>query len=175
MRRPHLRDAPAVPPPPPGYELRTFGGETDLEPLAATLTAAFGEPWGVEAVRRVLTESPDVRAVYVAAHGGRPVATASSRYLPERFGGSGIVHWVGTHPEHAGRGLGLALVARVLDDFAERGYPDAVLQTDDFRLPAIRMYLKLGFTPVYEVEGEDHRARWSAVFERLLVGEGVAG
>ena len=50
-----------------------------------------------------------------------------------------------------------------------------MLQTDDFRLPAIRMYLKLGFTPVYEVEGEDHRARWSAVFERLLVGEGVAG
>ena len=52
----------------------------------------------------------------------------------------------------------------------ERGYPAAVLETDDFRIPAIRSYMKLGFVPVYDVRGEDHRARWSKVTARRRIG-----
>ena len=168
MRRPHLRDLPPTPPLPDGYALRALREGDDLAALAETLTGAFGETWPEDTVRERLTDDATVRAVYVALHGGRTVATASSRLLPDRFPCSGYVHWVGTHPAHLRRGLGAALMARVLADFAEREYADAVLETDDFRLQAIRTYLRFGFVPVYTTEGEDHTERWSAVFRELL-------
>ena len=167
MRRPHLLDLPGNAPP-PGYALRPAGGEEDVAALAAVLTGAFGDLWTADRVRRTLTEAPDVRAVYVATWHGRPVATASSRLLPDRFPGSGVVHWVGTHPDHARRGLASALVARVLRDFRDRGDTAAALETDEFRLPAIRTYFRFGFLPVDEVAGEDHRPRWSTVVQELF-------
>lgn len=96
------------------------------------------------------------------------MATASSRWLPHLYPGSGYVHWVGTHPDHTRRGLAMALMARLLQDFRERGYRDAVLETDDFRIPALKTYLRCGFLPVYIVKGEDHRSRWAAIFQTIF-------
>lgn len=168
MRRPHLRDVPQVPKLLSGYELREFGSGDDLRSLAATLSAAFEEEWTVQRVRDSLTDAADVEAVFAVFHGGKAVATASIRSLPERFPDSGYVHWVGTHPAHARRGLASVLLARLLGEFAERGCRDAVLETEDFRLAAIRTYLRFGFTPVYEVGDEDHRERWAAIFQTAL-------
>ncbi len=159
MRRPHLDAIPAPAPLPAGYALPPLREGEDLAPLAATLAAAFADRWD---------EAPDVRAVYAVIWRDRPVATAASRELPARFPGAGYLHWVGTDPTHGRRGLASALVTRVLRDFADRGDTAAVLETDDFRLPAIRTYLKFGFLPVYEVDGEAHDARWTAVFQRLF-------
>lgn len=168
MRRPYLLDLPKVAPLPEGYRLRTFQRDDALAPLATTLSAAFGVPWDIDRVHNKLTEAPDVKAIYIVDWQGRPVATASSRCLPDRFPGAGIVHWVGTQPHHAHRGLSSVLITRLFEDFLQRGYTEAVLETDDFRIPAIRLYLKFGFTPVYEVDGEDHRCRWSAIFQTLF-------
>ena len=168
MYRPHLDNVPATRPLPEGYEVRQFEAGDDIEALAETLTSAFAEEWSVERVKSSLTEASDVLAVYVVTWEGRPVATASSRLDPGPFAGSGYVHWVGAHADHAGRGLGTALMVRLFEDFRERGYPDAVLQTDDFRIPAIKSYLRCGFLPVYEVQGDDQRARWSAIFQQVL-------
>jgi hypothetical protein len=57
MQRPHLRDVPAARPLPAGYTLRQAGA-ADESALAATLTAAFGESWTPERVRRELTGAP---------------------------------------------------------------------------------------------------------------------
>ena len=168
MRRPYLRDIPESPRLPDGYDLHLFGPADKLSSLATTLTAAFEESWDEARARSVLTENRDVLAVYVVTHGGAVVATASSQYLPDRFPSSGRVHWVGTHPGHTGRGLASALLSRVLQDFIERGHRDAVLETQDFRLPAIRTYLRFGFLPVYNVLGEDHRPRWSSALQVAL-------
>ena len=40
-----------------------------------------------------------------------------------------------------------------------------MLDTDDFRLPAIKNYLNLGFVPVYA--GESHLLRWQSIFKKL--------
>jgi mycothiol synthase len=68
-------------------------------------------------------------------------------------------------PEHQGKQLGLVLVLHVLDYFKKKGFREAILDTDDFRLPAIRTYLKLGFEPVYI--GENHRRRWELIMHKL--------
>jgi ribosomal protein S18 acetylase RimI-like enzyme len=169
LRRPHLRDLPAVPPLPAGYDLRE-AVEVDVPGLSAALSAAFTEiTWGEEEVRQRLIAAPDVRAVYVVTWQGEIVATASSRYVPEQYGETGIVHWVGTHPEHARRGLGAALVTCVLVDFILRGYPEAMLETQDYRHDAIRLYLRFGFIPTYDYGEGDQCAIWSGLFQQLLL------
>ena len=170
MRRPHLRDLPAVPPLPVGYDLREAAGEADVPALRAprSLSPFRRSRGAISDARQRLTAAPDVRAVYVVTWQGAVVATASSRYLPEQFGETGIIHWVGTQPEHARRGLGAALVTCVLVDFILRGYPDALLETQEYRLDAIRLYLRFGFTPAYDIGDGDQRALWSALFPRLF-------
>lgn len=170
MHRPHVRDEPRIRPLPPGYEVRLAQGAADEVALATVMTTAFPEDaeWTVERVRSGLTEAADVRAVYVVTWEDVPVATASSRYDPKLWPDTGYVHWVGGLPEHGGKGLGSALMLRLLQDFRERGYRDAVLETDDFRVPAVKVYLRHGYLPVYEPRGEDHRERWSALMQTIL-------
>ncbi len=169
MRRPNLDNLPDPPSLPDGYNLRPFGSDDSEAELCATLQSAFPEEtWSVERVREQLTASPTVKVTYVVNHDGVPVAVTASRYDPEKFPDSGYVHWVGTRAGHTRRGLGMALMVRVLHDFSERGYRDAILETDDFRLPAIRTYLRCGFVPVVEPEGDTHWDRWSNLFPRLF-------
>jgi mycothiol synthase len=166
MRRPWLGEFPEPPALPPGYTVRPYA-PADLAALAETLTSAYEESrWDTERVRRDLVEAPDVERIYVAAFAGSPVATASARLLPQRFPGSGYVHWVGTAPAHRGKGLATLVTLRVLDYFREAGLRDAVLETDDFRLPALRTYLRLGFVPEYR-EPEQQR-RWARLLPQLV-------
>lgn len=168
MRRAHLNDLPVVGPLPAGYLLRPYDADRDRPALVATLIDSFREFWDEARLDRELTASPDVHTVYVVAHGPIVVGTASSRFVPARFPDAGYVHWVGVATEHLRRGLASALLARVLEDFRERGYPRAVLETDDFRIPAIRSYLKFGFLPTYDVRDEDHRERWMRVMPGVV-------
>lgn len=151
--------------PPEGYAVRAHRADQHDE-LAAVLAAAFPDyEWTADHVCGRLVEAPDVEAVYVVEHEGLPVATASARYVPEQWPDSGYVHWVGCHPAHWGRGLGRLITLRVLEHFAEMGRKDAVLETDDPRLPAIRIYLGIGFQPEPYMAG--HAGRWEAVMKAL--------
>jgi mycothiol synthase len=165
MRRPNLEDLPPVPEPPPGYLLRQLA-PGDEERLAETLQRAFPEiVWTPDHVRERLRQAPDVLATYVVDCEGLLVATASVRDVPDRFPGSGYLHWVGTHPGHTGRGLGRLVSLRCLHHFREIGCRDSVLETDDFRLPAIRLYLRLGYAP--EEADPSHPERWEKIRKTL--------
>ena len=168
MRRPHLRDLPSVRPLPDGYRIREYAGMDDLPALLATLQEAFFEPWDEARARRELLDVPGVKAIYVIDHGGAVVGTTSSKYVSDLYPGAGYVHWVAVANAHLRRGLAAVLLNRVLHDFIERDYHDAVLETDDHRLPAISAYLRFGFLPVYDVRSESHRERWSAIFQQIF-------
>jgi len=167
MRRPHLLQLPPQSLP-PGYRLRT-AGQDDGAGLSAVLTAAFGEEWDRERVRRTLLDDESVAAVYVIEQeDGRLVATASSRLMPDHYPGSGYLHWVGADPSVSGHGLGYQVTLGVLHDFAGRGLTDSVLETDDWRLPAIVTYLKCGYLP--EVREPVDAERWAKVRSGLRPG-----
>ena len=135
---------------PSGYTLHRINPEQAVE-LGDLLTLAFDETWDAERTNKELLQAPDVHAVYGVMQQGKMVATASSQIRAHRSLTSGYVHWVGTHPDYRGKRLAYALVAKVLQDFVERGYEDAYLETQPFRLPAIKTYLRLGFIPVYQL------------------------
>jgi mycothiol synthase len=105
------------------------------------------------------------RIFFMCAPGGTPCATASA-WRKEYFGpDTGYVHYVGVLPAHASRKLGLAVSLAVLHHFHREGLTKAVLETDDFRLGAIKTYCRLGFWPL--MHHESHAVRWDAVFAKL--------
>ncbi len=168
MKRP-----PAAPPPPESPIIVREATREDAAELVRLLGAAFPElEWDVARTFRDLFDAPDVPVTYVIADNDRLVATASVRYH-ERFPGAGYVHWVGVDPAARGRRLGTVVMARVMRRFLSDGRTFSILETDDFRLPAIASYLGQGFIPYYT--DSDHEERWSRVFEQLAHGRRTSG
>ena len=80
-----------------------------------------------------------------------------------RFGGVG--GWGAGAPPHAGRGLGLAVCAAVTARFIVIGYRHIHLYTEDWRLAALNIYLRLGYVPyLCTPEMEE---RWRAICGQL--------
>ncbi len=166
MRRATLDNLPLLPPLPDGYVIRDYKAE-DLEPLSALMRIAFEDPqWSSDKLRRVLVDASDVKRIIVIEHAGLPVATASARLMPEQHPGSGYVHWVAVDPTHRGKRLGYIVTLACLYAFRDFGCRDAVLETDDHRLAAIKIYQELGFTP--EDRHPTHAERWAIVISNLL-------
>ena len=79
---------------------------------------------------------------------GKIVATAMASHRPQDihpFGGE--LGWVAGDPEHKGNGLGMAVSAAVVRRLLQSGYKNIFLNTDDWRLPALSIYLRLGWIP----------------------------
>jgi mycothiol synthase len=151
----------------PDYELRIFDPARDLDAyLALVHEAGFTDfdTARVEAcLQRVL---PD--GFFLIDH--RPtnavVATAMATHNPtplHPYGGE--LGWVAGSPAHSGEGLGKAVCAAVVRRFLSAGYRRIYLLTDDFRLPALSVYLKLGFVPL--LFEETMAARWQAICDAL--------
>ena len=174
MCRPSLEELPALAVP-DGYALRTYR-EGDEAAWGAIMESpeGIGREWTVEKVRASMMEKPQFEAaglffVTCAAENERAVASACAWRSPSAPPDMGHVHMVCALPEHRGKGLGRLVTLATLRYMRDRGDRAAQLQTDDFRLAAVRTYLALGFVPVYvEDEASDHVARWSEVFRKVM-------
>jgi len=121
---------------------------------AAHLTAEleFVLPDGLFVVEHLRTAA--LVATAMAEHHASPL---------HPFGGE--LGWVAGDARHAHRGLGRAVCAAVVRRLLAAGYHRIYLKTDDFRLPAITVYLRMGFVPfLYQA---DMPARWQAVCAQL--------
>jgi beta-glucuronidase len=150
---------------PEGYILRTRNDD-DLPSLTRLMVAAYPEiTWSEEGVRDALITDETVKTTFVIECVGELVATASARWQPERYPDEGYVHWVASNPEHRGKRLGYITTAATLHEFAQWGAKGSILHTDDFRVPAIKVYLNLGFMPV--LEHATHLSRWDRLRPQL--------
>ena len=78
---------------------------------------------------------------------------------------AGQMGWLVTEPSHTRKGLGTIVAACATNRLAAEGYPRPCLGTEDFRLAAISIYLKLGWRPF--LYHEHMEARWRSIFARL--------
>lgn len=171
MHRPTLDHLPELASLSADYELRLYR-PGDAPVLAGVLSRAFDDPdWTPDRIDRALINAADVAKTFVITYKGLPVATASAQLLPQQFPGSGCVHWVAVDPQQRGARLGYAVSLAVLHAFVGLGCRDAVLFTDDHRLPAIKTYLALGFVP--RMADDSHPSRWSEVETRLGAWSGT--
>jgi len=161
-----LLDSPPTPTVPPGHELRQYRPE-DREAYLTLMHRAGFVKWHEETLDRTL---PSIlpEGFFIVEHTatGTLVATAMATHRPSPhypFGAE--LSWVAADPDHSGKGLGLTVSAAVVRRLLAAGYRCIYLQTDDFRLPAIRIYLKLGFEPLSDDPDVD--ARWRRVLDLL--------
>lgn len=93
-------------------------------------------------------------------------ATAMGMHNPtdwHPFGGS--LSCVGVDPNHQGKRLGSVISAIVTERLIQGGYKDIYLATDDWRLPAIKTYLNIGWVPfLSDVTMID---RWKEICQKL--------
>ena len=162
MRRTSLGDLPDqwVP---VGLELRTFrlGDEAGWAKL---MTGAIGHWDEASTVRQFLGEAGvSAEGIFFLVTADQYVATATDKRLPASD--TGYLRMVAVAPHYRGRRLGRLISLAALHHMRQRGCREAVLDTDDYRLPAIRTYLALGFVPDY-VEG-DHPERWRRILAEL--------
>jgi mycothiol synthase len=151
----------------PEYALRIFRPGEDEEGYLSVMHAAGFTQFDDASVARCLERAlPDGFFVVEHAPSGEIVATAQANHAPKPlhpFGGE--LGWVAASPAHSGKGLGAAVCAAVVRRFISAGYRRIYLLTDDWRLPALKVYLKLGFVPFLFEAGM--AARWEAVCEQV--------
>jgi GNAT superfamily N-acetyltransferase len=149
MVRHSLTDLPAVAFP-EGYDIRAMqpneGGlwqdiERDAESFFriedGLFERVFGSNLAATAWRCFLVTGP--RGVAV----GTLSAWSDTQYLGEPWG---QVHWVAIRPAYQRKGLARAALAYTLQQLAQ-WHERAYLGTQSLRLPAIRLYLEMGFVP----------------------------
>ena len=150
---------------PTGYTIRAYR-PGDENSWANTLQACGFEKWNETEVLAYL-ENPERRtgSRVVEFDGCIVAATFASRSKDDAIAFEGILDFVVTHPDHRGKGLAKATCTEVARFFVDRGCETIRLLTDDWRLPAIHVYLSLGFKPV--MNRNDMPERWETVYQKL--------
>ncbi|MEI6513921.1 MAG: GNAT family N-acetyltransferase [bacterium] len=152
---------------PEGYAIRKYQ-PGDEEPLAVMLSDNKGlSEWDAERVQRdLLSDSLAPGGVHLVTYHGKivahTVAQSEDNYMGQRYGRVG---WVAADPGHSGKKLGLAVCTAVVNYLIDHGYDKIVLSTDAWRLPAIKIYLQMGFEP--RVNGADDRYLWPNLSEEV--------
>lgn len=128
------------------YQIRAYrpGDEKAWESIVETVFHAvvrFDELKADPAYR------PD-RVFFAVDPTGIPVATATCWEVPTFYPKCcAVLHMVGVLPDHRAHSLGRIVSAAAMEKARADGFSMIALRTDDFRVPAVRTYLKLGFIP----------------------------
>lgn len=160
-------DALPAPRPESGYGLRTYRPGEEESWTGILSTGDFGT-WDRARLDRMLAgeRAPLPReGIVFATRDDRPVGTACIFLHAGESGDVAELGWVAVDPAHRRRGLGLAVCLAALGFARDAGLGYAWLLTEDFRLSAIGMYLRLGFEP--EMTDPSHPARWAALRRAL--------
>ena len=122
-----------------------------------------GVQWTREQFYKTMWDDPQIPEdgiFFAVTPEGRIFSTATVKVLP---GHVGYLHMVGSCSDVRGMGGGRAVCTAVVQYFKKHEIQLAHLDTDDFRKPAIKIYLDLGFRPyLYE---DDMPERWHALMD----------
>lgn len=98
---------------------------------------------------------------FLVVKGEKEMAASACIQIGQRTPDSATLHAVYTSDTYRGLGLGRAVVQQVINYAIEHGIHEIFLTTDDWRVPAIALYLKMGFIPVFYEP--DMRSRWTKI------------
>jgi len=151
--------------PPPGYEVRPYR-DGDIAGWSELLTrVGFDEWWPQRLEEKGLTAPERRDGSRLIVFEGRQIVASAMASQRSADPPVGQLDFVAAHPDHNGKGLGYGVCAAVVEYLVGRSYPLVILHTDDWRLPAIKTYLDLGFEP--DMVEPDMPERWRKVYEEL--------
>ena len=165
LLRPHLRGLPEARLP-AGYGLRHFrAGDEEL--WERIVTQSFERPPDSMPFEKIMKSDPAFRPerILLVTHAGEAIATASAYTRPSMRPNAGQLHYVAVLHAHRGKRLGYWASLSALHQMVAEGFSSAWTATDNFRLPAIHIYMNLGFEPW--ITDPKHEQRWRDVLARL--------
>lgn len=147
---------------PEGFEIRALKPGDEEQYLAMRPMSGFTE-WDRAKLDEYLSgPAKKVMLLVDKASGTFAQAASAEAYIEE---GTGQFGWLLSNPTYRGRGLGRPISIATMQALKEVGFKRFVIFTDDFRVPALRIYLKLGWHPVYHAD--DMEGRWDAIGRQL--------
>ncbi|UVI32674.1 GNAT family N-acetyltransferase [Paenibacillus spongiae] len=163
---------------PDGYHARSLrAGTTDEQGWEHIIRESFGLK-DISFKKHMEADEPykPERVLFICDEAGVSAATASAWYRPQWNEDTGYLHMVGIVPEQGGKKLGYYASLAALHQMLREGRTRAVLNTDDFRVAAVKTYLNLGFLP--QLDAPDHLERWSklaTLLNRRLIAVDPSG
>lgn len=94
---------------------------------------------------------------------GIPVATLT--VICDYTKSEGYIHMVACHEAARGKGYGTLLNQIAVAVLKKEGMSTAYLTTDDWRIPAIKSYLRAGFIP--DLSTDDFQNRWASILAQI--------
>lgn len=109
---------------------------------------------------------PDGFFIIIHEPTGKIVGACMAAHHPKpRHPLGACLGWLAVDPAHRGKGIGAYLTGRVMNRIIQAGYKRVFLGTQDFRLSAIKTYLRLGWVPyLYD---ETMKIRWHSVCKAI--------
>ncbi|MBE6608715.1 MAG: GNAT family N-acetyltransferase [Ruminococcaceae bacterium] len=77
----------------------------------------------------------------------------------------GLIHMVACREDARGKGYGTLLTKIAEYTLKKEGMESAYLTTDDWRIPAIKSYLRIGFYP--DLSNDDFINRWDLIYKQI--------
>ncbi len=105
----------------------------------------------------------DPAKCFFVMQGGEAVATIT--VICDYTTLQGYIHMVACKDVCRGKGIGTLLNRIALSVLKQEGMKNARLTTDDWRIPAIKSYLRAGFTP--DESTDEFKERWAKIREVL--------
>ena len=102
---------------------------------------------------------------FLISPAGEIAGTVTYQYTNDET--TGCIHMVGIKKNHRGKGLAVSLNLYAVQKMIDDGKKRIILTTDDWRIPAIKTYLRAGFTPVIRPDDTDMENRWTAVMTQV--------
>jgi len=149
-----------------GYALRTYQPGDEAR-FYTVMELAGWAGWDKQRLQPWLARIPPA-SWFMAIHKPSHQIVATAMGLHDHsdvhpFGGE--LGWVATDPAHTGHGLGTAVCAAVTRRLLGAGYTNLHLYSEDWRLAALKIYLKLGYIPFLHTP--EMPARWRTICTQL--------
>ena len=132
------------------------------EPLIAGLTLEYTQRYGdffggteEEMQRYPATEfAAPVGSLLLMQEGGRTIAGGAFRRYK-----AGVAEFkrIWTHEDHRRRGLARAVLDALEEEARNYGYQSVYLTTGPRQPEAVRLYLKAGYTPLFDLEADPEK------------------
>ncbi len=149
---------------PEPYKTRSESSSSDHKAWERIITESFREKFSYSLMTDDKFYKPE-RVLFVTDENDVPVATAASWDSDDYPADCAVIHMVGVLPEHSGHHLGLHASLAAMRQAKNEGFARMVLRTDDFRIPAIKIYLRFRFLPA--ITHESFINRWKDIFSKI--------
>ena len=157
-----------VPPPTSSFRLRSYQPGDEDSWVSLINTGDYGSDWDRPRFDEYILGPERKEGSRVVERDGVIVAATFASVQPD-MDDMGRVDFVTSLPEYRGYGLGRLVCSAVVRYLIDKGYSRVILFTDDWRLPAIGLYLSMGFEP--QMTRDDMPGRWESIRRNLEAGE----